>query len=230
MQRLLVVEDDARLGSLLRIIFRRARLDADVAGSVEEADLAIGMVQYAAIVLDRTLPDGDGLSLVRLLRQRGNRVPILVVTAKAAMREKVEGLTAGADDYLAKPFDAEEIVARVQAVVRRAARGGGHTLCFHDVSLDTASRRVVVRDEAAVWPSKEVMLLERLMRPAGAVVPIDALLGALSNDDGLGSLNALQVYLHRLRRRLSQAGTDVTVHCVAGSGYTLARRAAGRIE
>lgn len=225
MRRLLVLEDNAELAALLKIIFKRAGLDADIVGTVAEAQLAIAAVQYAALVSDRGLPDGDGLSLVRLLRHRGNRLPTIILSGQATVRDRVDSLAGGADDFLAKPFDAEELVARVMALLRRARNddGAGRVMSLENVSLNS-SGQLIVGAKVIPCPAQEASLLERMMRQPKAVVPTESLLQVLSADGGSGSANSLQVYLHRLRRRLARAGAEVTINSVPGIGYMLNRR------
>lgn len=224
--RVLLVEDNDELVSLLVKGLARSGFSADAVASAGDAAHSLAAMRYAAIVLDLGLPDQDGLSLLRSIRGRGESTPILVLTARDGVSDRVNGLRAGADDYLVKPFAMEELVARVQALLRRPGNLLGRQLSFGNVSLETEGRQVFVDGKLRVFAARETAILEILLRRAGNVVPKrlfeDQLFG-LSGDVGS---NAVEVYVHRLRKMLSDCGATVKIHTVRGVGYLLSEEKA----
>lgn len=224
--RVLLVEDNDELVSLLVKGLARSGFSADAVASAGDAAHSLAAMRYAAIVLDLGLPDQDGLSLLRSIRGRGESTPILVLTARDGVSDRVNGLRAGADDYLVKPFAMEELVARLQALLRRPGNLLGRQLSFGNVSLETEGRQVFVDGKLRVFAARETAILEILLRRAGNVVPKrlfeDQLFG-LSGDVGS---NAVEVYVHRLRKMLSDCGATVKIHTVRGVGYLLSEEKA----
>ncbi|HWU27086.1 MAG TPA: response regulator transcription factor [Rhizomicrobium sp.] len=221
MNRLLVVEDHADLSVLLLDALDRAGLVADRAGTLGEAHDALTKERYAAIILDLGLPDGDGLSVVQSLRSAGDSTPILILSARGGVTDRIKGIELGADDYLAKPFAFEELVARIRALLRRPGDFLGKTLHSGNVALDTAGRQVFVGDAPQILSAREIDLLEILLKRAGRVVP-----KSLAEDHLFGlsaevRSNAVEVYVHRLRKHLSDAGASIEIHTVRGVGYLL---------
>ena len=219
--RLLVIEDNEQLSQLLSAEFEAAGFTADLVTTAGEAQAVLASHHYAAIVLDLGLPDGDGLAVLRELRQRGDPTPVLILTARNAVQDRVIGLRNGADDYLAKPFDFEELLARLQALLRRPGNLLGAALRLGNVTLDTVTQQVFIDDEPQAFSAREVAVLAILMRRSGRVMSkklvVDSLLG-LSID--IGS-NAVEVYIHRLRKQLAEAGANVQVHTIRGVGYLI---------
>ncbi|MCA0304123.1 MAG: response regulator transcription factor [Proteobacteria bacterium] len=219
--RVLLVEDSEELVALLKKGLTQGGFLADAVGTAADADHALSAMRYAAVVLDRGLPDADGLSLLRDLRRRGDSTPVLVLTARDGVSDRVTGLREGADDYLAKPFAMEELIARLQALLRRSDNLLGRQLTFGNVALDTEGRQVSVAGVVRPFPARETAVLEILLRRSGNVAPKrlfeDHLFG-LSGDVGS---NAVEVYVHRLRKMLADAGATVKVHTVRGVGYLL---------
>lgn len=224
--RVLLVEDNAELVALLVKGLARSGFAADSVGNAADAAYSLAAMRYSAIVLDLGLPDQDGLSLLRSIRGRGDSTPVLVLTARDGVSDRVNGLHAGADDYLVKPFAMEELVARLQALLRRPGNLLGRELTFGNVSLETVGRRVFVDGAVRVFPARETAILEILLRRGGNVVPKrlfeDQLFG-LSGDVGS---NAVEVYVHRLRKMLQDCGATVKIHTVRGVGYLLAEEKA----
>ena len=183
-------------------------------------------MKYAAIVLDLGLPDEDGLNLLRDMRRKHDTTPVLALTARDGVSDRVIGLREGADDYLPKPFAMEELVARLQALLRRPGNLLGR-VHLRQVSLDTEGRQVFVGGAARAFPARETAVLEILLRRGGNVAPKrlfeDQLFG-LSGDVGS---NAVEVYVHRLRKMLGDAGAGVKIHTVRGVGYLMAEEKAG---
>ncbi len=225
--RVLLVEDNAELVSLLVKGLARSGFAADSVGSAADAAHAMAAMRYSAIVLDLGLPDEDGLTLLRGIRGRADATPVLVLTARDGISDRVNGLRAGADDYLVKPFAMEELVARLQALLRRPGNLLGRQLNVGNVSLDTEGRQVLVDGTIRAFPAREAAVLEILMRRSGNVAPKrlfeDQLFG-LSGDVGS---NAVEVYVHRLRKMLSDCGARVKIHTVRGVGYLLAEDKGG---
>jgi DNA-binding response OmpR family regulator len=220
--RLLVVEDNAALGELLRKGLDAAGLAADVVSGVGEARAALTTTRYAALVLDLGLPDGDGLSVLRELREREDATPVLVLTARGGVGDRVTGLRSGADDYLVKPFAFEELVARVQALLRRPGDLLGQLLQVGNVAFDTEARQVFVDKAPQFFSAREIAVLEILMRRSGRVVAkklVEDHLFGLANDVGS---NAVEVYVHRLRKQLADVGARVQIHTIRGVGYLIA--------
>jgi two-component system response regulator TctD len=220
--RLLLVEDNAALAELVALGLTRSGFAVDAISLASEVDDRLRSSQYAAVVLDLGLPDGDGLDCLRVMRARGDRTPVIILTARGSVHDRVDGLNAGADDYLSKPFATEELVARLQALLRRPGELLGNRLEVGDLALDVAGRQVWVAGAPQQLSAREIELLELLMRRAGRVIPKsyveDQLFGL---EQPIGS-NAVEVSIHRLRRRLQDLDAGVTVHTVRGVGYLIA--------
>jgi len=220
-----LVEDNERLAEHLSRALRTTGFVVDMVGSAGDADAATRTTQYDLVLLDLGLPDEDGISLLGRLRQRDRSTPVLVLTARDSTKSLVEGLNKGADDYLRKPFENEELVARVRALLRRPGSALGHELREGNLMLDTGTRQTVVAGVALELGRREVDCLELLMRRAGRVVPKSAIEEAIyGNDDEIAS-NAIEVLIHRVRKRLLDGGASVTIHTVRGIGYVLTGQA-----
>ena len=201
--RLLVVEDEPDLLVLMGRALERGGFVVDIASDLAQAAECLAVARYDIMILDLNLPDGDGLSLLRQLRARGSQLPVLVLTARDAVEDRVTGLDTGADDYLVKPFHIPELIARIRALLRRPDAALGITLSLGNLVLDTTSRQVSVNAAAVAMSVREVALLELLMRRQGAVVPRDVMeQGLYSFEAELGS-NAMEVLVHRVRRKLA---------------------------
>jgi DNA-binding response OmpR family regulator len=219
--RLLIVEDDAALAEALGEALEIARIASDKAVTAADAIQMLDATRYVAVILDLGLPDGDGRTLLRRLRARKDPIPVLILTARGDLKDRVEGLDAGADDYLAKPFAFDELLARLRAVLRRKGDFQGSDLSFADLSFDIHSRELWVGEAQLLLSPREGELIELLIRRAGQVVSRqlaeDQLFG-MSNT--LGS-NAVEVYIHRLRRKLEDAGAVARIENIRGVGYLL---------
>ncbi len=219
--RLLVVEDDPSLATVLR----RALVDdgyaIDLAGSVMDARHLLGTNDYDAVVLDLGLPDGDGLSLCREVRAAGLLTPMLVLTARDGLSDKVAGLDSGADDYLTKPFDFPELAARLRALLRRPHDARHPVLEVRGIRLDPASKRVWRGAIMVPLTAREFALLEHLMRQPGRVHSRNDLLEHVwdANYDGLS--NVVDVHIANLRRKLDLPGEPAPIETVRGLGYQL---------
>jgi len=220
--RVLLVEDNSELVSLLKKGLSHGGFSADSVGTAADAVHVLATMRYAAIVLDLGLPDEDGISLLRDIRRRGDSTPVLVLTARDGVTDRVTGLREGADDYMAKPFAMEELVARLQALLRRPGNLLGKRLTFGNVALDTEGRQVIVDGAVRAFPARETAVLELLMRSKGRVVSKKQVEDHIFGHSGEVASNAVEVYVHRLRKQLSERGARVQVHTIRGVGYLIA--------
>ncbi|QXX76587.1 response regulator [Methylovirgula sp. HY1] len=219
--RLLLIEDNARLAELVSRALTAEGFAVDVASTLAAAEEFLVLAHYDLLVLDLGLPDGDGLTLIKRLRANAQAVPILVVTARSGLDDRVAGLDLGADDYLVKPFATEELAARCRALLRRPGGALGSVLNAGNLSLDCNAHEVRVAGHRIQLPRRELTLLELLMRRLGRVVPRANLENGLYSMGQEVSPNALEAAVSRLRRRLQKAGADVTLHTAHGIGYAL---------
>jgi DNA-binding response OmpR family regulator len=219
--RLLLVEDEARLGALLQATLKDAGFAVDRVATLGDARAEAGRAIFDAILLDRGLPDGDGLTLIDELRAGRNATPVLVMTARDAVPDRVAGLDAGADDYLVKPFASEEMLARVRALLRRPGGSLGRVLEAGALRFDTAGRAVSVHGEPLPLPRHELAALECLLRRMGRVVTKESLIEQIYAGEDEPASNAVPVHIHNLRRKLEAAGTAVEIATFRGLGYML---------
>jgi len=222
---ILLVEDDCTLRQLVRRNLTAQGFAVDTAATLEEADGALEATQFDAVLLDLTLPDGDGIELLKKLRRRRSPVPVIAVTARDGLDDRVKGLNLGADDYLVKPFATEELVARMRAVLRRPPETLGTRLTLGNIDLDPAAGAVSVDGRGLIVPRKELAILEALMRRAGRVVARAALEQSVYSLGAEIGSNAMDANISRLRRRLGDAGARATIHAVRGVGYMIAASA-----
>ena len=219
--RLLIVEDEARIAELLQRALERADFVVDAVRLVADAREVLSAIPYDAAILDLGLPDGDGMKLLGELRSAGNRIPILVLTARDAVEDRVIGLDSGADDYLVKPFAMAELIARTKALLRRPGGALGTTLKAGNITFDSIGRDVRVGDAPLLLPRREAAILEHLMRRLGRVIPKSVLEEKLYGIDDELESNAIPVHVHHLRRKLVEAGASAEIHTVRGVGYLL---------
>jgi two-component system response regulator MprA len=220
--KVLVVDDDRAVREALRRVLTLAGHDVQTAEGGAEALEQVVQSLPDAVVLDIGMPQLDGLEVCRRLRLLGNRVPILMLTAREEVSDRVAGLDAGADDYLVKPFDVEELKARLRALLRRAEpEGDPEQLSFAEVSLDSARHGATVGDAFTELTRTEYQLLELLLRNPRRVLPHSLIYDRVwGYDFGMAS-NALRVYIGYLRRKLQGAGARQLIHTVRGVGYVL---------
>jgi DNA-binding response OmpR family regulator len=221
--RLLLVEDNERLLALTRAALAKAGFETDGFTTAGEAEEALRSVAYAAMILDLGLPDQDGLVLLRQLRAARNPLPILILTARGGLDDRVHGLDAGADDYLVKPFAQEELAARIRVILRRPGNLLGDVLQLGTVRLDTASRQVTIDDQPQFLSPRELAVLEILLRRSGKVVSKKQVEDHLFGHSADVGSNAIEVYVHRLRKQLTDAGADVQIHTIRGVGYLIGK-------
>jgi DNA-binding response OmpR family regulator len=220
--RILLVEDEPQAARVLAKGLREQAYAVDVASDGETAIFQASTTDYDGVILDVMLPMVDGVSVCRSLRNAGSTVPILMLTARDAVDSRVEGLDAGADDYLVKPYDFRELTARLRAVIRR-----GHQpvlpehLVIGALTIDTRSRRVVVRNKEVLLRAKEYALLEYLARRAGEVVGRADIAEHVWDEHYDPLSNVVDVYIQRLRRKLDLPGRESIIRTRRGEGYQL---------
>src|SRR6202790_2728990 len=220
--RLLVVEDNEQLAGLLTKGLQTAGYEIDVLASLEEASTVLRTTFYAAPTPGLGLPDGDGLALLREIRHRNNPIPVLVLTARGGLHDRVQGLRSGADDYLVKPFALEELIARLEAQLRRPGHLLGSSLRIANLEFDTQNRQASIDDQPQLLSARETAVLELLMRSKGRVVSKKQVEDHIFVHSGEVASNAIEVYVHRLRKQLSERGAKVQVHTIRGVGYLIA--------
>jgi DNA-binding response OmpR family regulator len=219
--RILLVEDNVELVDLLAKALARAGLDVDAVRTVADAEVSLRTVTSAAVVLDLGLPDADGLALLDQMRRRRDQTPVVILSARDGLDDRVSGLNKGASDYLPKPFATEELIARLQALLRRPPGPGGPTLALGNVTLKTDGRQAEVDGRMLPLPAREVDVLEVLLKRCGRVVSHDALQGQVFGSSQDVASNAIEVYVHRLRKTLAEAGANVQIHTIRGAGYLM---------
>jgi DNA-binding response OmpR family regulator len=224
--RLLLVEDNERFAALLKQGLAAAGFTVDVLTTAADAAAALRTSRPDVVILDLGLPDADGLTVLTEMRDRSDATPVLILTARGSVKDRVSGLQSGADDYVVKPFALEELVARLHALLRRPGNLLGLALRLGNLTLDTVARQVFVGEAPVAFSAREVAVLEHLLRRSGRVVAktlLESSLYGLSQEVGS---NAVEVYVHRLRRHLAEIGASVQVHTVRGVGYMIAEGAA----
>lgn len=222
MDRILLVEDHPAMRELVARELARSGIAADAVGSVGEAEACLAQVRYAALVLDRGLPEGDALPWLRRLRGRQVLVPCLLLTARDALHDRVDGLEAGADDYLAKPYERDELVARVRALLRRQQAWVASAPQWAGLVVDPDGARLSCGRSSVNLAPSELQLMLALVRAEGRVVRRGALEAAAWGLTEPVSPNALDVAVHRLRRKLELLGSPVRLVNTKGVGFALA--------
>jgi DNA-binding response OmpR family regulator len=222
--RILVVEDNAKLAASLKKGLQQEGYAVDIALDGSDGQrLADGAGEgYDAIVLDRMLPGVDGMTICRNLRESGSRVPVLILTARGGLQDRVEGLDAGADDYLGKPFAFEELAARIRALLRRPAVPVAPVLRAGDLEMNTSTREVTVEGRPLSLTAKEFGLLELFLRHPRQVLSRAQITTHLWDQEFDGASNVVEVHIRNVRRKLSQAGDRGRIQTVRGAGYRLA--------
>lgn len=217
--RVLIVEDDEVLLDGLKTGLALEGFTADAVETVEDARLAVDAVDYDAVVLDIALPDGSGLDLLRSWRSGDRPLPVLLLTARNSVRDRIEGLDRGADDYLGKPFDLDELAARIRAIARRGKGQASGLLLWRDLELDVAMREARKGGEPVALSRREFSVLHALMEQPGRIQSRSQLEERLYGwDEEVGS-NAVEVHVHNLRAKLGRA----TIETVRGEGYRVPR-------
>ncbi|MET0336588.1 MAG: response regulator transcription factor [Caulobacter sp.] len=224
--RLLIVEDHDELAELIIGRLEQTGFPSDRVAGAEDARLLIETGDYAGLLLDLGLPDGDGLDLLEWVRQQDAELPVLILTARSSISDRVAGLDAGADDYLGKPFATDELIARVRAMMRRATTGANAALTCGRLTYDPSARLARIDETPLSLSRREAQLLELLLRHRDKAVrktQIETLFFGFGEEF---SSNAVEVGVHRLRRRLEQLGARIEIITMRGVGYLLREQAA----
>ena len=224
--RILVVEDDSVLAAALTRALNQSAYAVDLVADGAAANDALATTTYDLVVLDIALPKVDGLAVLRRLRDRRVHTPVLILTARDTLDDRVLGLDSGADDYMTKPFDLPEFEARVRALIRRGHSVGGASLAHGRLRLDVAARRLFHDEQPIELSARELALTELFLARQGRVVSKEQMIDHLFGfGDDVGS-NAIEVYVHRVRRKLEPLGIEIRM--VRGMGYLLDRPADAR--
>lgn len=221
MYQVALVEDHARLAELIRQALEAVGIGADAYSTIETAWAALRETEYGALVIDRSLPDGDGLELLRRLRAIDKRIPCLVLTSRDALRDRYEGLNSGADDYVIKPFLMEELVARLQALLRRPEDALAMHLEFGDIRLYPTQGRLMCQDGSVKLSSSELQIMWCLVRQAGRFVHRHALQAAAWGMSDAPTPDALALALQRLRTHLLTIGSGLRIVDIQDHGHAL---------
>lgn len=219
--RVLLVEDEPEMAANIRTALRKHDILLDHAPTLQIAEEATRDILHDAILLDRNLPDGDGLAFLPTVRKSRPGLPIIVISARGSSRDRVAGLDDGADDYLGKPFSMDELLARLRAVLRRNVAMASRVVSLGAVEFDIASRSAMVAGAPLDLPRRELLVLETLLGRAGRTVPRESLEEAVYGFDDEIASNTMEAHISRLRRRLAQRSSGVEIHTVRGVGYLM---------
>jgi DNA-binding response OmpR family regulator len=219
--KLLFVEDEEKIANFVAKGLKEEHYEVDVAASKAAALELAEKGRFDLLILDLMLPDGDGLEVARRFRSRGDTVPILMLTARSSVRDKVEGLDAGADDYLTKPFEFEELLARIRALLRRARSDKQAVLAIGGLELDLVSRRVRREGKEIVLTNKEYSLLEFLLENAGQVVTRNMISERVWEQEFDPITNVIDVYVNYLRSKIDKGFSKPLINTVRGVGYVI---------
>lgn len=217
--RILLAEDDEVLLDGISKALSRSGFSVEAFSCGVEADQALKVSSFDMAILDLGLPRLDGLDVLRNLRERGSLLPVLLLTARVGLNDRINGLNLGADDYMLKPFDLPELEARVNALIRRSKYAAPSQVRFESLTLDVTARTLLVDGAALELSSRELMVMECLMQRPGRLVSKDQLIDHICGWEKNISGNAVEVYIHRLRKRIEPHG--VTVRALRGLGYLL---------
>ncbi|MGE5242349.1 MAG: response regulator [Bacteroidota bacterium] len=223
--RILIAEDDSILADGLTRTLRQASYTVEWAKTGDDADAKLSAQTYGLLILDLGLPRMDGLEVLRHLRARGSRTPVLILTARDRLEDRVAGLDMGADDYLVKPFQLAELEARVRALIRRGQGGTGSVIELGPLRYDMKGRRVFIRDVPVELSARELGVFEVLVLRIGRVVSKEDLAAHLVDEGDEINPGAIEVYVHRLRKKLEDA--QMLIRTVRGLGYLLEKPRAG---
>ena len=219
--RLLVVEDQKDLNEIIVRKLTNEHYSVDACYTGNDALDFIRCAEYDGIILDIMLPGITGIGVLREMRAYGNNTPVLLLTAMGTVEDRVAGLDAGADDYLVKPFDFNELLARVRAIVRRGGERAGNVMTSGDLTLDSASRTVTRGGQEIKLTAKEFDILEYLMQNQGRVLSRDKLSNHIWNYDYDGGSNVIDVYMYHLRRKIDRDFDEKKIQTVKGAGYMI---------
>jgi DNA-binding response OmpR family regulator len=219
--RILLVEDEDELAAALGLALTKRAYLVDRVACLADAAASLADTRYQAVLLDRRLPDGDGMSALPLIRRLKPPPPVLMITALQGVSEVVAGLDQGADDYIAKPFEVEELMARLRALLRRPSIHATTTVTFGRLTYAPERREAAVEGVPLTLPRRELLVLEALLRNAGRVATLETLEAAVYGIDDDVDPTSIRPHVSRLRRRLDEAGAGVTIEALRGIGYML---------
>lgn len=221
--RCLVVEDEPEIASFISRLIREMNGIVDIVGTLADAHHAVASFPYDLAVVDRRLPDGDAIDLLKVLGKLGQRPGVLLLTAMDAKEDVIDGLNAGADDYLVKPFEPQELIARARAILRRPRAQQADVLELGNLRYSTGTNEVTVNDQPLLLRRREAVIFETLMLRQNRVVSRNVLVEAVYGFDDDIESNSLEAHVSRLRKRLAEAGSDVEIRSMRGIGYILRR-------
>ncbi|GAA0911454.1 response regulator transcription factor [Luteibacter anthropi] len=226
--RILLVEDEPEMAAALQSGLHRHGMLVDVASDIASASEALQSKVHDLLLLDRQLPDGDGATLVAKARAGQSDLPVIMLTARGSLAERIEGLDQGADDYLVKPFALEELLARIRAISRRPAKVVLPTVNAGRLRFDFSSREALVDGTPLRLPRRQLLLLEALAYRLGRTVQREVLLDAVYGFDDAIQSNAFDAHVSKLRRALTESDAGVEIHAIRGIGYILRETVHGR--
>ena len=219
--KLLLAEDEIELSKALCTILKHNNYSVDAALNGRDA-LELGLTgNYDGIILDIMMPELDGMSVLRHLRAEGVTTPILILTAKGELDDKIEGLDAGADDYLSKPFQMGELLARIRAMTRRKSEFAPGVLSFENITLDRAAYKLICGDDELRLGNKEFQMMEMLLSNPGRLISTEEFMERIWGNDSEAEINVVWVYISYLRKKLTSIGAAVEIKAARGVGYTL---------
>ncbi len=219
--RLLLAEDEKELAKALSVILQHNNYSVDVVHNGEDALCYLENGDYDGAILDIMMPKLDGLSVLRKVRENGDGIPVLILTARSDIDDRVEGLDAGADDYLTKPFAMKELLARVRAMLRRRTESADTRLTFGDITLEIASCMLSCGNERLRLTNKEFQMLEMLISADGGIISVDKFMDKIWGYDSETEQNVVWVYVSYLRKKLSAIGSSVVIEAHRNLGYSL---------
>jgi two-component system, OmpR family, copper resistance phosphate regulon response regulator CusR len=219
--KVLLIEDDQHLLNNTKTQCIKAGFGVDTAESAEQALTSIDVNEYDCIILDINLPDGDGFDICEKVRKQENTTPIIIMTARDAVSDKIKGLELGADDYVLKPVDSQELIARIKALIRRNSKKPLPILKIADLEIDTQSRRVSRKNQIIELPTKEYTVLELLARHSDEVVTRSMLMEHIWGSDFETFSNVVDVYIKNLRKKIDSDHNKKLIHTIRGGGYSL---------
>ena len=219
--RLLLAEDEKELAKALAVILRHNNYSVDIVHNGEDALCYLENGNYDGAILDIMMPKMDGLTVLRRIRNGGNVIPVLILTAKSEIDDRVEGLDAGADDYLTKPFAMKELLARVRAMLRRRTESVDTKLTFGDITLELSSCMLSCGEEKTRLTNKEFQMLEMLITADGGIISVERFMDKIWGYDSETEQNVVWVYVSYLRKKLSGIGSKVEIEAHRNLGYSL---------
>lgn len=219
--RLLLAEDEKELAKALTVIFKHNHYSVDTVYNGEDALQYLRTENYDAAILDVMMPKMDGITVLQKLRESGSTLPVLILTAKSEIDDRVLGLDAGADDYLTKPFAAKELLARIRAITRRKTDSADSVLRFGNISLDRTNFQLSSPYGSVRLANKEYQMLEMLMINAGQFISTERFMEKIWGYDSEAEINVVWVYLSNLRKRLSAVGANIQIKAARNQGYVL---------